>query len=102
MLISHTLLESLLKTFCLRPCAAKESLQPSVHSDDLFRKYTFFNSQLSMKLLKFKMLKKRNFLALIISNDVFIQLINVKMATIVGILTFMSRLSKFHTQLSYT
>ena len=39
------------------------------------------------------------FLALSLSNVVFIMLINVKMSTIVGILTFMSRVN-FRAQLS--
>ena len=41
--------------------------------------------------LKYKQMKK--FLALSLSDDVFILLINVKMPTIVGILTFMSRMN---------
>ena len=36
------------------------------------------------------MLKKRTFLAFKLSVDLFIMLINVKMPTIIGILTFMS------------
>ena len=41
--------------------------------------------------LKYRQMKK--FLALSLSDDVFIMLINVKMPTIVGILTFMSRIN---------
>ena len=43
------------------------------------------------KKLKYRNLKK--FLALSLSDVVFIMLINVKMPTIVGILTFMSRIN---------
>ena len=43
------------------------------------------------KKLKYRKLKK--FLALSLSDVVFIMLINVKMPTIVGILTFMSRIN---------
>ena len=43
------------------------------------------------KKLKYRHIKK--FLALILSDIVFIMLINVKMPTIVGILTFMSRIN---------
>ena len=38
----------------------------------------------------------KTFLALSLSDDVFIMLINVKMPTIAGILTFMSRISIYH------
>ena len=38
-----------------------------------------------------------NFLALSLSDVVFIQLINVKMPTIVGILTFNSRINFVHS-----
>ena len=51
------------------------------------------STQLSMKfqlLIKTKMLKIKDFLAFKLWNVVFIMLINVKMPTIVGILTFMS------------
>ena len=43
-------------------------------------------------LISIEMLKNKNFLALKLS-DVFILLINVKMPSIVGILTFMSRIN---------
>ena len=59
-----------------------------------------YSTQLCMKfqlLLKTKMLKNKdiNFLAfeLSLSDVIFIMLINVKMPTIVGILTFMSRIN---------
>ena len=59
---------------------------------------TFFSclTQLSTKFqvfikLKYRQIKK--FLALSLSGLVFIMLINVKMPTIVGILTFMSRIN---------
>ena len=42
-------------------------------------------------LIKTKIQTKKNFLALYLSDVVFSLLINVKMPTIVGILTFMSR-----------
>ena len=44
-----------------------------------------------LQLLKYRNMKK--FLALSISDVVFIMLINVKMPTIVSILTFMSRIN---------
>ena len=44
-------------------------------------------------LIKGKMLKNIFFLALKLSDAVFIMLIYVKMPTIVGILTFMSRIN---------
>ena len=44
-----------------------------------------------LQLLKYRKMKK--FLALSISDVVFIMLINVKMPTIVSILTFMSRIN---------
>ena len=53
------------------------------------------STQLSMKfqlLIKTKILTKK-FLALSLSDVVFILLINAKMPTIVGILTFMSRIN---------
>ena len=53
------------------------------------------SSQLSTKfqlLIKTKIPTKKKFLALSLS-DVIIMLINVKMPTIVGILTFMSRIN---------
>ena len=61
---------------------------------DLARGYKFFScsTQPSMKfqlLIKTKMLKNKDF-ALSNSEAVFIMLINVRMPTIVGILTFMS------------
>ena len=43
------------------------------------------------KILKYRQMKK--FLALSPSNVVFIMLLNVKMPTVVGILTFMSRIN---------
>ena len=61
---------------------------------DLGRKATK-QTQLSMKLKllrKTKIKANKNFHALSLS-DVFIMLINVKMPTIVGILTFMSRIN---------
>ena len=53
------------------------------------------STQLSTKfqlLLKTKIRQMKKFLALSISDVVYIMLINVKMPTIVGILTFMSRI----------
>ena len=44
-------------------------------------------------LIKTKMLKIKAFLVFKLSDGVFIMLINVKMPTIVGILTFMSMLN---------
>ena len=54
------------------------------------------STQLSTKfqlLIKLKYLKIKKFLALCLSDVVFIMLTNVKMPTIVGILTFMSRIN---------
>ena len=44
-------------------------------------------------LIKLKFLQMKKFLALSLSDVVFIMLINVKMPTIVGILTFISRIN---------
>ena len=44
-------------------------------------------------LIKSKILKKKIFLAFRLSDVVFIMLLNVKMPTIVGILTFMSMIN---------
>ena len=44
-------------------------------------------------LIKTKMLKIKTFLAFKLSDVLFIMLINVKMSTIVGILTFMSMIN---------
>ena len=44
-------------------------------------------------LIKAKIPTNKDFLAISLSDVVFIMLINVKMPTIVGILTFMSRIS---------
>ena len=56
------------------------------------------SSQLSIKLQQLiKMLKNADFLAFILSDVVFILIINVKMPTIVGILTFMSRINFLHS-----
>ena len=54
------------------------------------------STQLSAKfqlLIKLKYLQMKKFLALSFSDAVFIMLINVKMPTIVGILTFMCRIN---------
>ena len=50
-------------------------------------------------LIKLKYQHMKKFLALCFSDVIFIMLINVKMPTIVGILTFIS-IMKFHAQLS--
>ena len=50
-------------------------------------------------LIKAKMLKNKDFLAFRLSAVVFIVLINVKIPTIVGIITFMS-MKKIYAQLS--
>ena len=44
-------------------------------------------------LMKTKLLKNKTFLAFKLSDVVYIMLINVKMPTIVGILTFMSMIN---------
>ena len=54
------------------------------------------STQLSTKfqlLIKIKYRQMKKFLALSLSDSVFIMLINVKMPTVVGILTFMSRIN---------
>ena len=54
------------------------------------------STQLSTKfqlLIKLKYRQIKKFLALSLSDVVFIMLINVKMPTVVGILTFMSRIN---------
>ena len=69
--------------------AGKTSPGPEV------RKLFSYSTQLSTKfqlLIKTKKMTKK-FLALSLSDVVFIMLINVKMPTIVGILTFMSRIN---------
>ena len=43
--------------------------------------------------IKGKLLKNKDFLALKLSDAVFIMLINVKIPTIVGVLTFMNRIN---------
>ena len=61
------------------------------------------STQLSTKfqlLIKTKKRQMKMFLALSLSDIVFIMLINVKMPTIVGILTFMSRINLFSAELS--
>ena len=58
----------------------------------LFSCSTLLSMELQM-LIKTKMLKIKDFLVLILSDVVFIMLINVKMPTIVGILTFMSKIN---------
>ena len=77
----------------------KEEMPPGLKVIQLF----LCSTQLSTKfqlLIKTKILtNKEVFLALSLSGVVFIVLINVKMPTIVGILTFISRL-KFRAQLS--
>ena len=60
--------------------------------------YTTFScsTQLSTKfqlLIKLKYRKIKKFLALRLSDVIFIMLINVKMPTVVGILTFMNRIN---------
>ena len=55
-----------------------------------------YSTQLSTKfqmLIKLKYRQMKKFLALCLSDVVFIMLINVKMPTIVGILTFMGRIN---------
>ena len=61
------------------------------------------SSQLSTKfqlLIKLKYSQIKKFLGLTLSHVVFIMLINVKMPTIVGILTFMSMINSFSADLS--
>ena len=48
---------------------------------------------MKFQLIKAKMLKMKNFLAFKLSGIVFIMVINVKMPTIVGILTFMNMIN---------
>ena len=65
----------------------------SVSSTEVIKLFSC-STQLSMEfqlLIKIKCLQMKEFLAISLSDVVFILLINVKMPTIVGILTFMSR-----------
>ena len=67
------------------------------------RGYQTLFMQLSTKfqlLIKTKIPKNKEFLAFNLSDVVFIMLINVKMPTIFGILTFMSRLISCSAELS--
>ena len=85
-----------------------KGLMPWVWSkvnDTRLQSYTTFSctTQLGMKfqlLLKTKRLKNNAFLASEHSAVVFIMLINVKMSTIVGILTFMSMINFMFIELS--
>ena len=52
-------------------------------------------------LQKTKMLKNKAFLASKLSNVFFVMLINVKMQTLVGILTFMSMIHFMHTSIEH-
>ena len=52
-------------------------------------------------LIKLKHRQIKKFLALSLSDIVFIMLINVKMPTIVGILTFMSRINFVLSRVEY-
>ena len=59
-------------------------------------KLSLCSTQLSMKfqlLIKTEIPKVKKFLALSLSDVVYIMLVNVKMPRIVGILTFMSRIN---------
>ena len=60
---------------------------------------TLFHAQLSTKfqlLIKLRYRQMKKCIALSLSDVIFIKLINVKMPTIVGILTFMSRINFVH------
>ena len=61
---------------------------------------TFFVRMKFRLLIKLKYRQMKKFLDLSLSDVVFIILINVKMPTIVGILTFMSRIISCSAQLS--
>ena len=64
--------------------------------DSKVKKLFSCSTQLSMEfqmLIKLKYRQMKKFFAFSISDVVFIMLINVKMPTIVGILTFMSRIN---------
>ena len=77
----------------------KCSVRPGLEVIKLFSCSTELGMEFQL-LTKTKMLKYKSFFAFKLS-DVFIMLINVKMPTIVGILTFMSRHDKFRGQLSW-
>ena len=67
-----------------------------VHRPRGYKRLFSCSTQLSTKfqlLLKLNYLHMKKFLALSLSEVLFIMLINVKMPTIVGILTFMSRVN---------
>ena len=60
----------------------------------VYKTFFMLNSnehEISIAHKKLKYRQKKKFLALSLSDNVFIMLINVKMPTIVGIFTFMSR-----------
>ena len=76
--------------FVLKPTMAEMITGPGVI------KLFSYSTQLSMKfqlLITTKILTNEEVFALSLSDVVFIMLINVKMPTIVGILTFMSRIN---------
>ena len=75
------------------PWIVKSSVNPAPEVIKLFTCSTQLSTkfQLLIKKLKYRQMKKC--LALSLSDVIFIMLINVKMSTIVGILTFMSRIN---------
>ena len=80
------------------PCTVKRArtVQNMNSGPEVFINLFSCSTHLSMKFQMLKKLKYRQmkrFIALGLSGVVFIMLINVKMPTIVGILTFMSRIN---------
>ena len=75
----------------LDPDQAQRFVEPGPEVIKLFHAFFhYFNTKFQLLIIKYRKIKK--FLALSLS-DVFTVLINVKMPTIVGILTFMSRIN---------
>ena len=76
-------------------CAEPRSILTKLSGPEVIKLFSC-STQLSMKfqlLIKLKYQQIKKFLVLSLSGVVFILLINVKMPTIVGILTFMSRIN---------
>ena len=83
-------------SWLLRWCIINSDIMPIWRIGHEVIKMFTCSTQVSMKfqvLIKNKMLKNKTLLALKLSDAVFILLINAKMPTIVGILTFISRIN---------
>ena len=78
--------------FLRKPILPHNNIHPGLEVIKLFSSSTQLSTKFQL-LIKTKILTKKKFVALSLSDVVFIMLINVKMPTIVGILTFMSRIN---------